>query len=556
MGKLMACLGIFWLATAPAFAQTAKFTAPKAGDSWPLGTPRTVAWTGSGSATVKLVLISQSGGNLGIIQSGLSLASGSFSWTVGSLENGKSAPAAGDCRIRLVTVPNNDVLAVSPLFAIAAAGQAGDTQFVQMAGFSKVILQSQFSSKSIAVSQPKAGEVWVPLKAYGCHWSWTVLSSVIDCKPTANCNNGCAVDVWLVPQASPGDKVPLAQGVCSGYSYQQGKITYSGSYSGVVPNVASGSYVVRVARSDNPAFCGDSPAFTVKSTLSGDTAFLGPDATQNQADLALTDVFFDNEARIAIKVKNLGDEFRGYIPIDYKCITIGSANETLKEGKCQDSYFLLPGEERAIVLTDWGGFTFSSKGWDGGSPSQGIPSRFIPVNSRPFQATVTIKPAGDMNPSDNWVSKRMCMIQQADVGTDGQIRLDFSPQSWVYIATGTANQIHADQIRWVGADEFEAGLEVFLWNYGCAPRSFDCWLYVDDLPGRKVADNLALQPGYRVQWKQTVRIRLPERCGDHRLVFVADPAENKNEPYPNSYQNNFIRCFLKIKCGGTITGGL
>lgn len=555
MAKLLACLGILWLATAPAFAQTAKFTAPKPGDSWALGSPQTVAWTWSGAATVKLVLISQSGGNLGIIQSGLSLAAGSFSWTVGSLEGGKSAPAASDCRIRLVTVPGNVVLAVSPVFAIAAAGQEGSVQLAQIGTLAKVIVMGQLGGKAITVGPPRAGDVWTPLKNYELKWTWSVKGSVVDCKPTYNCNNGCPVDVWLVPQASPGEKIPLAKGACTGNSYQQGTITYTGSYSGVVPNLAAGNYVVRVARSDNPAFSGDSPAFAVKSSLSGDTAFLGPDAMQNQADLALTDVFFDNEARIAIKVKNLGDEFRGAIPIDYKCITIGSANETLKEGKCHDSYFLLPGEERAIVLTDWGGFTFSRKGWDNGSPSQGIPSRFIPVNSRPFQATVTIAPPGDVNPNNNWVSKRMCMIQQADVGTDGQIRLDFSPQNWLYISTGTANQIHADQVRWVGADEFEAGLEVFLWNYGCAPRAFDCWLYVDDLPGQKVANNLLLQPGFRVQWKQTVRIRLRDRCGDHRLVFVADPAENKNEPYPNSYQNNFIRCFLKIKCGGTITGG-
>jgi len=545
---------------APALSgQTAKMTAPKLGDSWVRDTTQPITWTWSGAASVKLVLVSQSAGNLGIIKSGLALGAGAYSWKVGTLEDGKSVPAKSDYKVRIVALASNTILDASPLFAIAEPGSPpGGPPEVTLTEVSKVMLTSLASAKKITVSRPAKGEAWIPLKTYTVKWTWTVpLAATNDqCFGKYGCTAGCPVDLWVAPAANPdaGEKVYLKKECCTLYSYDKGMLTYSGEYSGVVPNLPSGDYVVRVARSDKQTFFGTSQPFTVKSTWSPDSVTLGPDALQGQSDLALTDVVFDDAGNIAIKVKNSGDSYQGNLPVKYKFVTIGSANETLKDEKNILAVSLQPGEEKKLVLCYWGGFTFSNKGWNGGSPSKGIPSLFIPENSRPFQATVTITPDNDVNPNNNWVSKKMCMIQEADIGTDGRIQLTFNPKEWVYILNGTSNETHEDQIKWLSAEKFEATMAVFLWNYGCAAKTFDCWLYVDDLPGQLVAGGIHLQPGYRVEWKQPVTMRVAKRCGDHRLVFIADPKEHGHEPYPNSYLNNVINVTLRIRCGGTIYG--
>jgi hypothetical protein len=541
-------LGLMALALS---GQTAKMTAPKLGDSWVRDTTQPITWTWSGSASVKLVLVSQSAGNLGIIKTGLALGAGSFPWKVGTLEDGKSVPAKTDYKVRIVALASNTILDASPIFAIAEPGTPpGGPTAVTFTEVAHVLLTSMASAKAITVSRPSKGETWIPLKTYTVQWTWAVPQTDYAniCPGNYKCGAGCPVDLWMVPAANPnsGEKVFLIKECCSHISAgEAGKATYAGEYSGIVPNLQSGDYVVRVGRTDKPGFFGTSQPFTVKSTWSSDSVTLGPDATQGQSDLALTDLFFDDSGNIAIKVKNMGDAYQGHFQIKYKFISIGSSNETLKDEKIVADVSFQPGEEKKMILCHWGGFTFSRKG---------IPSRFIPENSRPFQATVTISADNDVNANNDWASKRMCMIQEADVGTDGQIRLTFTPKNWIYIASGTANQVPVEGIQWITDKEFTATLEVYIWNYGCAARTFDCLLFVDDLPGQRVASGLFLQPGERVQWQQQVKIKVPSRCGDHKLVFIADPKENGHEPYPNSYQNNFIPVTLQIICGGTING--
>ena len=256
---------------APALSgQTATMTAPKSGDSWVRDTTQPITWTWSGAASVKLVLVSQSAGNMGIIKSGLALGAGSYAWKVGTLEDGKSVPAKTDYKVRIVVVASNAILDASPLFAIGeptAPPPAGNPAFVKGGRISQGLLSSMVSSKSIAVSQPVQGEVWAPLKTYNLKWSWLVRigSAEDDCKASPGCAGTCAVDAWLVPAAAPTEKIFLVKNHCSTYNYHsQGMVIFSGAYSGIVPNLAAGSYFLRVARCDKPAFFGDSPTFTLK----------------------------------------------------------------------------------------------------------------------------------------------------------------------------------------------------------------------------------------------------------------------------------------------------
>jgi hypothetical protein len=148
----------------------------------------------------------------------------------------------------------------------------------------------------------------------------------------------------------------------------------------------------------------------------------------------------------------------------------------------------------------------------------------------------------------------LCPIRAADIGTNGEIRLIFNPHENIYINHGTANSIHASKVRWLSEDTFEVELEVKLWNYGCADKTFDVMFYVDQLPCKLKFGSFNLISGVMSTYRDTATVKLKSKCGDHELVFIADPKEHKNQPYPNSYLNNVIHGTLKIVCGGTVRG--
>lgn len=513
---------------------------PAQDSTWEWGKSYLIQWKSWPSALglLKIVLYGEKGNQ--VQQIGMNQDNGTYNWKIPSnIPNGKYF-------IKISTW-DNKVSGDSKVFYISD-GKVIVGQLIT--GF--------FPISTITVTNPGKSDVWIPLKTYNLKWSWTVqhTSSSDTCGGTfSSCYGGCPVDVWLIPAVTSASakKILLMSKICTPGNFSMGKITYSGEYGGVVPNLQPGNYIVRVTRSDKPDIYGDSQPFTVKSSLSSDTAFLGPDQTQGQVDLALIDVFFDGEGNISMKVQNLGDNYSGGLTISYQIFTAGMYNKLMKKDEFSTYLSVKAKEEKTVYLTGWGGFNFSTEGWDSGGP--GIPSRFIPVNSRPLSVTVKITPAmgNDINPNNNQVFKNMCMIQAPDIGTNGEIKLVFSTKEWLYTGKGTTNEIHEAKLKWISNDTFEANVEVGLWNYGCTAKTFDCWLYVDKLPGQFL-QKVTLQSGHVMKFNQSVKIKVPSKCGDHSLVFIADPDEHKNEPYPNSYMNNFINFTLRIICGGTIKG--
>jgi hypothetical protein len=94
-------LAILLLLGAVLSAQTITVTSPNGGESWVIGDPVTITWTCSGiSGDVRLVLMRSGGVTVGTIVSGVSAASGSFSWTAGTTTSG-TAPAGTDYVIRV-----------------------------------------------------------------------------------------------------------------------------------------------------------------------------------------------------------------------------------------------------------------------------------------------------------------------------------------------------------------------------------------------------------------------------------------------------------------------
>lgn len=523
-------------------------TNPVQDATWEWGKSYAIQWKSSPSpfGLLKITLYGEKG-NL-FQQIGINQDQGTYNWKVPSnIPNGKYF-------IRMSTL-NNLISGDSKPFYIS------DGKFV----IGQLIPAEISPSKPIiTITHPAKGDVWVPLKNYTLKWSWTVQhTSTSDFGKNPNCVSGADVDVWLIPSgaSTPSNKILLLSKVCTLGSMKSGKINFAGEHSGVVPNLQPGNYMVRVARYDQPDICGESQPFMVKSTLSSDTALLDPSyPTQEQypnVDLVLASVFFDGEGNIKMKIaNNLGENFSGDLKITYDIHTFGTQPTPVKKDEFIWSNFSLKAKEvKTELLTTWGGFNFSTFGWDAGNFALGIPSRFIPVNSRPIWVNVQIMPGvfKELNTQNNIFSGKLCMIQAPDIGTNGEIKLVFNPKTWIHIGKGTTSEIHESQLKWVSKDTFEADLGVRLWNYGGSAKSFDCWLYVDKLPGQLLGkENLG--SGDVRDFNQPVKIKVPSKCGNHTLVFIADPGEEKNEPYPNSYKNNFINVTLKILCGGTVQG--
>ncbi|OGP87193.1 MAG: hypothetical protein A2156_08055 [Deltaproteobacteria bacterium RBG_16_48_10] len=518
-------------------------TNPAQDSTWEWEKSYAIQWKSSPSALgiLKIVLFGEKGNQ--VQQIGLNQDQGTYNWKVPSnIPNGKYF-------IRISTL-NNLISGDSKPFYIS------DGKLI-MGQLIPVVLKS-----AITVTHPGKGDVWIPLKKYTIKWSWTVEGGLLCKNPYGECV-GCNVDVWLIPTtpSASSKKILLLYKICTPGNFSMGKITYRGEYEGVVPNLESGNYFVRVESKDKTEIYGESQPFTVKSTLSSDTALLDPSAqTQGKVpnvDLVLVSVFFDGEGNIKMKIaNNLGENFSGELEVTYEINTFGTQPTPMGKGQFIWSNFSLKAKEvKTVDLKEWGGFNFSTFGWDAGSSELGIPSRFIPVNSRPLWVNVKIMPiyVNEINPQNNSFAGKMCMIQAPDIGTKGEIKLVFSPKEWLYIGKGTTNEIHEAKLKWISKDTFEANVEVGLWNFGCTAKTFDCWLYVDKLPGQFL-QKVTLQPGQVDKFNQLIKIKVPSKCGDHSLVFIADPDEHKNEPYPNSYMNNFINVTLRILCGGTIKG--
>lgn len=120
MRKKLVFVMLFTLYAA-GFGQSAVFTEPKAGTTLLMGSPQLIAWTGSGGASVKLVLVSKSDGSVWNIKSGIAISAGSWPWTVGALENGKTAPAGTSYIVRMHNMADGAIIAKTGLFSIAGA---------------------------------------------------------------------------------------------------------------------------------------------------------------------------------------------------------------------------------------------------------------------------------------------------------------------------------------------------------------------------------------------------------------------------------------------------
>ena len=492
---------------------------PSKGDVWGIGKTHTVKWKPTGIMDPKVkIMVYYPGSNFEPSQHGKTWLGG---WT-------------GDTYIGSVTWP----------ISIASQTIRGPVKLRVQTSDSKVFGDSEIfklGDATITVTSPVKGETWIPLKPYTIKWTFLGVASWYE-------TNNVNVTLFSADQPSSSTKIPLLKNFSTPRG--SGEDTYSADYTGVLGNISSGNYFVRVESSLNPILYADSQPIVVKSALSSDTAFLTPDSAQNEVDLALQGVFFDGIeiGNLAAKIKNMGNDYTGNIRINYNFMYMGSQTKSKWDitGEATVLVDIKHNQVKTIPFLSWSKFS-ASYGVQYGQ--YGIPQ------SGPIYGNVTISPeiGTDINPSNNTISSvTICKTPKADIGTDGYLHLYFNKND-IYIHKGTTNKIHESYLKWISNDTFEANLEVGLWNYGCVQRTFDCWFYVDKLPGQLIK-KVTLYPGQRMKFNETVKIKVPKRGGPHLIAFIADPDEAKNEVYPNSYQNNFINGYLEILTGGTVTG--
>jgi len=159
MQKKLAFVMLCTLCAVAGFGQSAVFTEPKANATLYIGSWWTFTWTSSGSASVKLVLVSKNDGMQWNLKSGLVINAGSWSWMVGSLENGKTVPAGANYLVRMQNMADGSIIAKTGLFSIAAAPAPLAVAKGKMNRPAETFsgLHPQFKEMALALTPPPAG---------------------------------------------------------------------------------------------------------------------------------------------------------------------------------------------------------------------------------------------------------------------------------------------------------------------------------------------------------------------------------------------------------------
>lgn len=211
---------------AAAAAQTPIVTSPNGGESWPLGAVRPITWTTAGIsisdtvATVSLMLV-RNGNKLGLIAENVSLAAGSFPWTVGQFQGGTAPAGSG--------------------YSVIVSSSAGgdDASDASFAITSDLGLPPPPLPVILRLTAPNGGEQWPLGSAQTISWTSTNLAS----------------QVQLVLLRADGGLVGI---IASGLPANGARPWNAGDHLG--GRATAGDYLVRVRSQAHPARYDDSDA--------------------------------------------------------------------------------------------------------------------------------------------------------------------------------------------------------------------------------------------------------------------------------------------------------
>lgn len=180
---------------------------------------------------------------------------------------------------------------------------------------------------------------------------------------------------------------------------------------------------------------------------------------------------------------------------------------------------------------------------------------YTPVHG-PLNMKVQVYPQGvaDLNFGDNTVYEPICGYKGADIVTRNYVSLNLNgAKNWKAFSKWTTQNLSDAGLNWVKGG-FKARIYLPVYNYGCAWRTFDAYLYIDKQKGQFLG-KYTLGPGQWTAIDKVVTIAASVRAKPYQMVIIADQAENTDQPYPNSYMNNFVNTSFILVHDYLIGGG-
>jgi len=185
MKKLTLAIVCYCFALLPAFAAEIQVTAPAAGTSWKIGTTQTVQWTFSGlpASTKVHVLLWHEGTNLGKIAKQHPVGTngaGSFSWSVGAIEDAPAASVGSGYTIKVRTV-DDTAAGNSGSFSLTSGSTMSGPQASQLEHNYDLVPKktkpampgvSGAQLKMLQVTAPQAGAVLDPTAFSDISWKF------------------------------------------------------------------------------------------------------------------------------------------------------------------------------------------------------------------------------------------------------------------------------------------------------------------------------------------------------------------------------------------------
>ncbi len=194
-----------------------KLTSPNGGERWKLGSLKNITWVAGGfSENVKLVLW-RNGNHVGLIESFLNAASGSYSWEVGRLDNGT-------------------IVSVGTTYTIRVAQVSGEMYYDDS--------DDMFTIGNITVNSPAAGETWEIGDTETITWNTGEVSNTVKLVLWKDGNN-----IGIIATGIPPDT--------GFYNWTVGQLDDGGTAA------AGTGYTIRVREQGGSHILDDSGAFTL-----------------------------------------------------------------------------------------------------------------------------------------------------------------------------------------------------------------------------------------------------------------------------------------------------
>jgi hypothetical protein len=290
-----------------ALTTQAAITMPNGGENWVLGSRQSITWSHDGAnAKIKFQLY-RGRTRVGVIVTGRNLVDGSYSWVVGALNDGTSAPSGSDYSVRMVRQSDNVELDTSDAPFTIAGQQEPPSRL-----------------ERITVVSPNGRENWPLSSTQLIRWTSSDLPA------------GATVDVELLKQNIVKGKIGRAIPASAGsMTWIRTGVLEDGN------TVAAGSdYTLRIKKSSAETIFDFSDAtFTIS-----DAQPQGPQP-DNLPDLQVIDLFPDNQKNLVAKIRNNGPApFAG--TIWFHCWE----NENSPGFEIQRQLALVAGETRDVGL--------------------------------------------------------------------------------------------------------------------------------------------------------------------------------------------------------------